>query len=1129
MKKLLLFFCALLTLGVSGAWAQTTVTIADQTDLSTITNTTQSEATATHKYGVYSGSDAANTPYYTTFTTNITSGVPGVTISSTDKIIKPTYVGGGNVAHYGHLFAIQTSGTTASDITITAPTGYKIKSYAFTALSTSDSGPFTITPSGESAITDVKGYLYKKNINVTVDATTAKLTVQRTANNAHTLCIPTFTVTLEKIFPFTYTVSPTTGTFYNNVSSAITTNGYANKWLSADSHAQLQILTNSPYTGTTNSGNNMVVNVKLTGEASATPFRIHTDTYHLSVPFGYIITDWSITGYTNYTSGDSKIKGETISTSSETPTTVSATSLVSRTTSFAVSTASPWIVVNSMTVTIAEDAKTYIHDLGDLSNTKTYIVYGERGSWNTASADATQLTYVGTDDINKDNSKQQIAIIKSATTGKYYAYSVTAGKFLNGSATSGDPISLSDTPAPIFITASGNSNYPWFFSFTSDKSEQNINISGSAIKVMDYNTTDDGNSFCICEANTSYDIPSAATSAISTYETENVYVTCNLKFNGETVATQITAQTVGSAPVSPWDDPVYSTLTTTTDNVTNETTSIDWTINWDGPFTISSSFASATWYYMKLHAKYAYYDSSTLPYPMNSDKTNANVQYSPNAMWAFLGDPYTGIKVVNKRTGEGKFLYPRTYPEILSTEYSWVLGSNEYGFVLSYTSSSYWMNDYQGNGKLNYWNNASAATNDASAFTVEAVSYKDLAVADYTLYADSHHKGEYFGVDTDSYDTQVAAIKADDDFTSDDYTSYMTYISSFLTPRLPETGYYRIKSSGSRGGGTSYITYGQQFMASGSTNKGDGLITTSNDKMTDIGTIVYLSRVGSGKNYQLSLQGLNIQKHSGENTLFTATDADAVNFAFNHINLSGTCSIYDGTEQGNMHEAAWYNSTTKTNGVVGWTAGDGTNASSWSVEDATTCTIALNSDGAGTPTYYATTYLPFDATITGATAYTLAQSGDFLVPTQVTDNKVPAGTPVLLKGTSATATATINSGSAFSAIGGLDSHFIGTYTAITSSREDGEYILGISDGVVGFYKRGDGKKIGANKAYLKLDSDISAGVKGYIISWDIVDAINDIRPNACTTDTRVYDLSGRRISQPTRGLYIINGKKVAIQ
>ena len=51
MRKLLLLMFALLT-GVSGAWADDiVVTINDQSDLSGITNTSTSEATATHKYG----------------------------------------------------------------------------------------------------------------------------------------------------------------------------------------------------------------------------------------------------------------------------------------------------------------------------------------------------------------------------------------------------------------------------------------------------------------------------------------------------------------------------------------------------------------------------------------------------------------------------------------------------------------------------------------------------------------------------------------------------------------------------------------------------------------------------------------------------------------------------------------------------------------------------------------------------------------------------------------------------------------------------------------------------------------------------------------------------------------------
>ena len=42
-------------------------------------------------------------------------------------------------------------------------------------------------------------------------------------------------------------------------------------------------------------------------------------------------------------------------------------------------------------------------------------------------------------------------------------------------------------------------------------------------------------------------------------------------------------------------------------------------------------------------------------------------------------------------------------------------------------------------------------------------------------------------------------------------------------------------------------------------------------------------------------------------------------------------------------------------------------------------------------------------------------------------------------------------------------------------------------------------------------------------------AIESVAPKAVAKDNVYYDLQGRQVAQPTKGLYIVNGKKVAVQ
>ena len=209
---------------------------------------------------------------------------------------------------------------------------------------------------------------------------------------------------------------------------------------------------------------------------------------------------------------------------------------------------------------------------------------------------------------------------------------------------------------------------------------------------------------------------------------------------------------------------------------------------------------------------------------------------------------------------------------------------------------------------------------------------------------------------------------------------------------------------------------------------------------------------------------------------------------------------------------------------------------SWELTEITTSLPITLNDG-GDENYYATLCLPCDVTISeGTTAYTLSISGSWAVPTAVTSNQVPAGTPVLLKGTSATATATINTGVSFgSAIGNA---LTGTYAAIDiSSTKGSDYYLGRyretdSDPyVVGFY-HWDQNVLSGFRAYLTNATVSGSLVKGFAINWGGETGVESIEHSPLTIDHEagaMFDLSGRRVSKAQKGLYIQNGKKVMVK
>lgn len=89
------------------------------------------------------------------------------------------------------------------------------------------------------------------------------------------------------------------------------------------------------------------------------------------------------------------------------------------------------------------------------------------------------------------------------------------------------------------------------------------------------------------------------------------------------------------------------------------------------------------------------------------------------------------------------------------------------------------------------------------------------------------------------------------------------------------------------------------------------------------------------------------------------------------------------------------------------------------------------------------------------------------------------------------------------------------------------YALGKKNDIVGFYLVKSGVQVPNGKPYLEVTS---SGAREFIGFDDETTGINEVATsNFQVSGTDVFDLQGRRVAQPTRGLYIVNGKKVIIK
>ena len=187
---------------------------------------------------------------------------------------------------------------------------------------------------------------------------------------------------------------------------------------------------------------------------------------------------------------------------------------------------------------------------------------------------------------------------------------------------------------------------------------------------------------------------------------------------------------------------------------------------------------------------------------------------------------------------------------------------------------------------------------------------------------------------------------------------------------------------------------------------------------------------------------------------------------------------------------------------------------------------AVKVTSAGYATYVSDSKLDF--TDKGIKAYIAKADGTTGVTFEQV-KKVPANTGVLLyKDGGTTEEIPVLTGDADDVTGNV----FKPGTGATVASEDGSlhnYILNNVNEVVGFY-RANGQTVGTNRAYIQIDEKRTP-VKGFIAlpGSDEETGINAIDNGKLTMDNAIYDLSGRRVAKPTRGLYIVNGKKVLVK
>lgn len=689
----------------------------------------------------------------------------------------------------------------------------------------------------------------------------------------------------------------------------------------------------------------------------------------------------------------------------------------------------------------------------------------------------------------------------------------------------------------------GNGTHPAYITspegyYLNIDGQDNSGATDRNVVLNKWDELDGGNQLAIVEAGDFSETDlKKATDLLDTYFSEHSKVTYTLVYDGKTVetATEISEKGANASLPASLDNGLM-TYTYSPATIPETTTAeVTVTATWNGPFEISESFETASWYFLKLKAlAYMCYMPESEP---NAALPSTIPDNYSNAEWAFVGNPYSGFTIYNRGAGKDYVLGAPSNiganddsggnsnavmgtPGSQSIE-KWTVkpSSNlDNGFYL-YALGSHAIN-YRKGDAVNFW----TGTDLGSTFKAEGevVVYKKSAES----YMNAP-KNVVFGFDDASYDYlkgQYDELIGDNNESVDDWSAFVQECRDKPTIALTD-GYYRIENN-------HYA--GKLF---GFDEKLNGL-PDSNDPST----IVKVEKAtGEDGKYYLSLQDQYLQAVTADHVLLRK---EPVGYVIVSPSTGLVRFTANRAEYGYIH----YNPDPD-KGLLGWGAAAG--ASQWRMKKAESIDLALTAVGDAS---YATTYLPFPVTLTGdVQAYevtgTTDRNGETYATTQLLGQAIPAGTPVVLisqsKAPSVTATigeVAATASETASATPWLSGQYIRSIATVNSNGRTGEpaaataatvtagtdYVLQADpddNTVIGFFRLADDGTLNANRAYIPGGMLTTSGVRGILLGQGSVTGIDRIDFEAAGK-AAVYDLSGRRVQQADKGVFIVNGKKV---
>lgn len=761
------------------------------------------------------------------------------------------------------------------------------------------------------------------------------------------------------------------------------------------------------------------------------------------------------------------------------------------------------------------EAKAQIEELYTNFTKKVFIIRGERGglTYNTESgivaptgnasdvnAYETLMTK-GDDGLWQDeNDNQKWAFVYNK--GDLYLYNVGQKKFVVCNS-DGTGTLAKNEGTKMSLSFGNNSNYPFMISDEFLHVVNNNN--GGKIVINTYISADAGNRNAFDEFGDFDD-----TNALAQLNATRADVTYNLMTEDSVTFYSYTKDEVVGDDITELPEVLknayyeYGTVPALTVGADAAANVIDVVAKWVGPFEISESFdENATWYALNLR-------NSTIAIKGNEDGTTAvaiNNTYSAadvlaGDIWAFKGDAFNGFSIYNKKCG----MYMKAPADINNEAVSlnaeenadWTVVPSQCsdafdgaGFMLQVKGDDplNTLNQYGGSSSaiLKVWHNANNFKDAGGAFQVQKPN--DFVVDAIKVMTDAP-EGAVYSLNEEAKTAAQQAIENADNMSLAELAE--AYDAAVAGQIQPTTGFYRLVNK----------YYNENL----GIDK-DGKFAASTD---DLSTIFKLTL--NGDKVKLAAQGLEIPMMETS----AATVGAEEGIEGDIVHTPGTVTAGFDFRGDGEHQYPTYCSmhmaSNKT--LVGWEPS--ADASQWYLIPVEEVTYPLNEiDGV----FYATMYLPFGVEAgEDAEIFTIEDiQGDYAQLKVFEGTFVPAGTPVIVKSEAKALSLAPSLEDGEAVEGNL---LEGTYLELPTP--DNAMIFSGTPGEIGFYKNAK-DAVPANKAYIVG----AAGSNKYIIDFTKLTGINGAKVDFGTAV--VYDLQGRRVEKPTKGIFIVNGKKVQLK